>query len=694
MKHASRFTLLLIALVAPGATFGNSASRTDSHIRSSTSLPDKFSSLEGQFRLHKFEQAIGEEHYSIQQSGDTVEVTSSFEFTDRGTKVPLTVRLKAAGDLTPSFFSIQGDVARGTPIDASVEAVNGGIRVRLEKESKETTRPAKFFFIQGYAPAVMQMMLIRYWDGAGRPKSVATFPAGTLSIEDRGSDQFQIDGKSVALERFSVRGLTWGRETLWLDGKKNLAALITVDAEYDHFEAVRPEYEPALGEFVKRAASSAMSSLAEISKKFRSAPGSEMIVLEGATLFDGTGAPAITDSVVLVQDGKIIAAGARAKTKIPGGSRRIDVHGKTIVPGLWDMHAHFEQVEWGPVYLAAGVTTVRDCGNELEFITAARDAIASGNGVGPRLLLAGVVDGTGPRAIGVARADTPEQDREWVNRYHDAGFSQMKIYSSVKKENVVAIASEAHRLGMTVTGHVPDGMNIYDAVDAGFDQISHIDYIFEVMDPPYLSLRRARKPEELLANLRSFDADSPEGRKAVAFLRTHGTVVDPTMAVMEMVSRTGNKPLINFEPGVAKVAPPLAEQLKNVGSNPGFFEIGNALFADLLKVVGALHRAGVPVVVGTDQTVPGHSVHREMELYVEAGFTPMEALQAATLVPARAMRVDKEVGTIEAGKRADLVVLGANPLENISNIRKTERVMEGGVFYDCASLWKSVDFLP
>ena len=191
--------------------------------------------------------------------------------------------------------------------------------------------------------------------------------------------------------------------------KKNLAALITVDAEYDHFEAIRPEYEPARGEFVKRAASDAMAALAEISKNFRSAPGTEMMALEGATLIDGTGAPAIPDSVVLVQNGKIIAAGSRAKTKIPKSARTVDVRGKTIVPGSWDMHAHFEQVEWGPVYLAAGVTTVRDCGNELEFITAARDAIASGNGLGPRLLLAGFVDGTGPRAIGVARVDNPQQ---------------------------------------------------------------------------------------------------------------------------------------------------------------------------------------------------------------------------------------------------------------------------------------------
>jgi imidazolonepropionase-like amidohydrolase len=651
-------------------------------------------SMDGKLILHKFEQPIGQEHYTIERSDTELDTASTFEFTDRGTRVALSARLKTSLNFLPKSFSIQGDVARDTPMDASAEVSGDKIRVRLEKDTKDSERPKSFFFIAGYAPAAMQMMLLRYWEAHGRPATLVTFPAGKLSIEDRGSDQFQISGETIALERFSIAGLTWGRETVWLDAEKNLAALVSVDAEYDHFEAIRPDDEPALGEFVKRSASDAMAALAEISKDFRSAPGHETVALEGANLIDGTGKAAIPNSVVLVKDGKILAAGPRLNVHIPSDAQKIDVRGKTIIPGLWDMHAHFEQVEWGPVYLAAGVTTVRDVGNEFEYITAVRDAIAGGHGVGPRLLLAGVVDGSGPSALGVARVDNATQAREWVDRYHRAGFAQMKIYSSVKKENVVAIAAEAHRLGMTVTGHVPMGMNAYEAVDSGFDQINHLTYILDVMDPDLQALRRSAKPQEVLDNLRGFDADSPAAQKAVMFLKEHHTVIDLTMATFEMVFRTGKKPLINFEPGVAKVAPPLAEQLKNVGSHSENPEALEATFNALLKVLSSLHRAGIPIVVGTDQTVPGHSVHREMEIYVEAGFSPMEALEAATLVPARAMHAEKESGTIEAGKRADLVILGASPLENISNVRKTERVMQGGVLYDCASLWKSVDFLP
>ena len=181
-----------------------------------------------------------------------------------------------------------------------------------------------------------------------------------------------------------------------------------------------------------------MAALAEISKKIAGSRA-DLIAITGGTLIDGTGNAPVPDAVVVIKDGRVFAAGPSAKVKVPKKAKVIDAHGKFILPGLWDMHAHFEQVEWGPIYLAAGVTTVRDVGNELEFITSVRDAVAAGHGLGPRILAAGVVDGSGPLALGVERVDTPEQARMWVNRYHDAGFQQMKIYSSVKLDELKAV---------------------------------------------------------------------------------------------------------------------------------------------------------------------------------------------------------------------------------------------------------------
>jgi imidazolonepropionase-like amidohydrolase len=139
--------------------------------------------------------------------------------------------------------------------------------------------------------------------------------------------------------------------------------------------------------------------------------------------------------------------------------------------------------KWGPIYLAAGVTTVRDCGNEFEFITSVRDAVARGQGLGPRILAAGMVNGSGPFAIGIQHIGTPDQTREWVRRDHDSGFQQMKIYSSVKQEELRVVAEEAHRLGMTATGHVPQGLNAYQAIEAGQDQINHPEYVLAMIHP-------------------------------------------------------------------------------------------------------------------------------------------------------------------------------------------------------------------
>jgi len=536
----------------------------------------------------------------------------------------------------------------------------------------------------------MQMLLIRYWASHGSPNELATFPGGKVKVEPRGKDTVNISGRDETLDRYTIEGLIWGRETIWMDSNRRLVAAITIDAEFDHFEAIREGYESALGKLVGVAGTDSMAALFEISKGI-SGSRSEKLALVGGTLIDGTGKAAIPDAAIVIEKGRIVAAGPRASATIPKDAQVVDTTGKTILPGLWDMHAHFEQVEWGPIYLAAGVTTVRDVGNELEFITAVRDAIANERGLGPRILTAGVIDGSGSLALGVERGDTPEEGRHWVRRYHDAGFQQIKIYSSVKLDVLRAITEEAHRLGMTVTGHVPEGLIGYQAVEAGQDQINHIAYVVEMMHAP---LPAGATRDDRSNAMQSVDVNSPEGRKAVEFLKSHGTVIDPTMALYELFTATTAKPPGSFEPGVTKVAPELAEQLLDVNPPSDRSKRSQQIFDVELAALGALHKAGVPIVAGTDQAVPGHSLHREIELYVQAGFTPIEAIEAATLVPARVMGLDRETGTVEVGKRADIIVVKGNPLEDIRNTRNVEFVLTHGVMYNCAELWRSVGFQP
>src|SRR5579863_4846836 len=645
----------------------------------------------GKFTLHKFEQPIGEETYEIRRDGDSIAAKIDFKFTDRGSPVPLTTTFRAGRDLTPQAFEIKGHTARPVTIDQAVTIEGSTVHLRTRDKQTDAAAPTgPFFTIAGYAPTTMQMLMVRYWAGHGSPAHLATLPSGSVKIEPRGQDTIRVGGKDEKLDRYTVEGLIWGRETLWFDGNRNLVAAITTDAEFDHLEAIRDGYESALGDFVGRAGADNMSALADISKGI---PGSHrpILAIVGATLIDGTGATPVADSAVVIVNGRIKAVGPRSKVRIPKDANVVDAKGKFLLPGLWDMHAHFEQVEWGPIYLAAGVTTVRDCGNEFEFITAVRDAIAQNRGLGPRLLLAGIVDGTGPLALGVQRVDSPDQARMWVNRYHDAGFQQMKIYSSVKLEELKAVADEAHRLGMTVTGHVPEGLNAYQTVEAGQDQINHIDYIADIMRSPLPANASRADRRNALANL---DINSPESQRALAFLKGHHAVVDPTIALFELFTATTAKPPASFEPGINKIPVELAEQLTDVEPPNENTESAEKRFEKDVQIVGALHGAGIPVVAGTDQAVPGYSLHREIELYVQAGFTPMEAIQAATLVPARAMGVDKELGTVEKGKRGDLILINGDPLEDIHNTRNVEYVITNGTMYHTAELWQSVGFKP
>nr|MBA3913990.1 amidohydrolase family protein [Terriglobales bacterium] len=617
----------------------------------------------GRFTLHKMEQPIGEETYEIARDGDSLTTKVNFKFTDRGSEVPLTATLRSAPDLTPQAFEIKGKTARSVGIDAAVEVQPDKLRLRDRDQWTEAARPASFFTIAGYAPTTIQMLMVRYWAAHGSPAELATAPRGSVRVEPRGEDSILIEGKPQKLSRYTIEGLIWGRETLWFDANRNLVAAISTDAEFDHFEAIRDGYESALGDFVSRAGADNMAALAELSKHI-SGSHADTLALVGATLIDGTGARPIANATIVMHDGRIVAVGPRSEVKIPKDAKVIDETGKTILPGLWDMHAHFEQVEWGPIYLAAGVTTVRDCGNEFEFIRTVRDAVQQGRGLGPRLLLAGIVDGSGKSTIGVQRVDTPEQAKMWTDKYHDANFQQMKIYSSVKLEELKAVADEAHRLGMTVTGHVPNGITPYQAVEAGQDQINHVQYIAAMMHAPLPE--NAKRAERIKATA-DIDVNSADAQKAIAFLKEHHTVVDPTLALMEFFTASTAKPPASFEPGVEKLPVELKAQLADVGPPGPDAPVADQSLQKFVAIVGALHRAGIPIVAGTDQTVPGHSLHREIELYVQAGFTPMEAIQAATIVPARVMGVDKELGSLETGKRADLIVIHGDPLQDIHN---------------------------
>jgi hypothetical protein len=554
-------------------------------------------------------------------------------------------------------------------------------------------RPERFFVGSAYAPLILTQELFRYWKAHGSPQQLAVFPLGEVSFVRRGEDTAtNDDGKTVTLERWAVTGIGWGRETLWFDGEGRLAAAKMVDAEFDHFEATGRGYGQALGNLVASAAADGMAQLAESGGPPEAASGPGPLAIVGATVIDATGAPPIHDATVLVENGRIRAVGPRSRVVVPLGARRIDATGKTLLPGLWDMHAHVEQVEWGPLYLAAGVTTVRDCGNELDFIRSVRDAVETGKGLGPRVLLACVVDGPG-ESIGTDVLRSATEIPALVQKFRKAGCAQVKIYSALDPTLIRPLARAAHAVGMTVTGHVPDGIGVVHAVEAGMDMINHLQFVVRGLLPPSYGPDRSLPGAVFRRAIEEIDLDSAPARKTIAFLARRRVVVDPTVALTELFSHTPAE-IKALEPGLAKVARPLAEPLGSMGVRPEDAEGAHRRWGINLAVLRALHRAGVPIVAGIDQAIPGHSLHRELELYVEAGFTPMEAIQAATLVPARAMRRDRELGSVTRGKRADLILVDGDPLADMKALRRVVTVVTAGHVHQTAGLWRSVGFQP
>ena len=645
----------------------------------------------GKFRFYETKQIRGEESYEITRSptGELLlTAKTDMPFAEQEKKPLVNVTLRTNADFTPRAFQIKGPTLLDLEENASV-VIEGPV-AKVQDGGRDSTAkvPKNFFVMSGYVPVTVEMMLVRYWLTHGQPKSIQLLPLGEAFVELRGKDTVTISGKSIVLSRYHLSGKNWrggwGRQTLWLDSDNRLVAAVNLGSDIEtNLYAFRDTYDSQMSFFLKRAVDDAIDRLGQIANQL-SLQTNGPVALTGATLIDVTGKPATPNSVVVLQGDRIVAAGPRALIKIPGNAKVIDVSGKFLLPGLWDMHAHFYQAEFGPTYLAAGITTARDVGNDIEFGTGLRNAAKEKRGLGPRMLLAGYIDGKNEDHSFDVQVETPEEARAAVQHYKDAGYEQIKIRDNVKLETLKAICAEAHRLGMTVTGHVPKGMNALQAVETGMDQINHMNYVLTGFFP-----NRNRNNPPVTINL-----NAPNVVNALKFFKEHGTVVDPTDAVLELMLRPMNVPIETFEPGVTRVAAELKVQINKKGEAAEQAEGLRMVLDVLLKITGALHGAGVPIVAGTDVGVPGHTLHRELELYVKAGMTPLEAIQAATITPARVMKLENEVGTIEAGRRADLIVLDANPVENISNIRKVRLVVSQGRLFDCAKLWEIVGFQP
>jgi imidazolonepropionase-like amidohydrolase len=399
-------------------------------------------------------------------------------------------------------------------------------------------------------------------------------------------------------------------------------------------------------------------------------------------------APAQT---IVVDKGLITEAGPAAKIAVPAGAQIIDGKGKTLVPGLWDSHMHFADDASGPMLLSLGVTSVRDPGNINELTLARADRRSHDLLLTPHVYPSVLIDGKGPNTAQVASVATSQEEAIAIVRKAKAdGFVGIKIYGTFNPAWVPATAAEAHRLGLHVHGHLPAGVRPMQAIDAGYDEITHINFVMmqampdEVVDKSN-GMARFEGPGRYAKDV---DIGKEPMKSLIAKMAARKITVDPTLVVYESMFVPENGDLSPAYAPFLGTLPPAVER----GFRQGGFTVPPDLtrtdyrrsFAKLSELVAALHRAGVPIVAGTDGS--GLELVRELELYVAAGFTPSEALASATIATAHLVGADARTGSIAVGKNADLVLVDGDPSQTIGDLRHTRIVMMDGKLMDADAL--------
>jgi len=644
---------------------------------------------ESTFVVHRRQSPIGEETYKITSTKDSIIVTSLQGENERGRITGVLSELRLTKDFEPVYYSSHRISGKDTTNVLTVVRTgpnNVSVKEKFFNEVIKNTSDS-YFPLHSNIPAGIEIMLYHYYFKNGEV-NIPTLPRGEVSINHRGKDTVKIKGKEIILDRYVTEGINWGGRTVWLDKNNNLIALVKANTQIR--EIIRKGFEEALPTFIEGNVTEQLVQLADYTEKANGIKNAH-IAFVGGNVVDGLSDGTQENMTILVENNIIKTIGKVKSVKIPEGTKIIDVNGKTLIPGLWDMHAHSNQVQWGPAYLASGVTTIRDNGNELEFATAFRDVVANDGATGPDILLAGMTDGPGPKGNGIIRARSVQEAKEVVNLYKDNGYKQIKIYTSIEPEILKVLAEEAHKVGMTLTGHVPALVNNANlAVESGMDMLSHSSRILSALFPD-------KKVSELGAHYMTKNKITDKMvNDAIAFYLKHGTVLDPTLGLSVIRSLPKGEPMETLEPDAYRMAYELFEGKRfRSGSNEERATTAKQNVIKSAEVFGKFFRAGIPIVAGTDNFAPGFGLFLELETYHKyGGLTPFEVLQTATIIPAKAMGMENETGTLEAGKQADIAILDENPLEDITNIRSVNAVMTNGNYYESEILWSLADFKP
>lgn len=615
-------------------------------------------------------------------------VESKFEFNDRGRgpKISVVYVFDSAG--LPVKVDETGNDYLKAPVDEHFEIKDGIAHWKSTTEDGQA--PAGGFYVSNngsFAEFAAMMTALKKANGA----PLHLFPGGEARLERFADTTLEDHGQKMHVTEYAVTGLGYEPQTAWFDDDGHFFA-----NPGTFFAVLREGWEKTNDQLYALERKVRDERNARMAKELARHPV-HSVAIEHVRLFDSEQARMLEDQTVVVSGERFTAVGPSGSAQLPADVERIDGKGKTLLPGMFDMHQHLQPLD-GYLDIASGVTGARDMGNDINELQHLQEQWQSGAAIGPRVWKAGFIDGRGPfQAPTGLYADSQAEADAAVNRYADLGYIQIKLYSSLNPDFVPGIAKLAHSRGLRVSGHVPNGITATQFVLDGADEIQHINFIF--LNFLADKVKDTRTPERFTAvgaYAAKLDLNSKPVNDFIQLLLDHHTTVDVTLATFEgMFNERPGQVSPDFAP-VLKRLPAQVQRSAYTGGLPVTAET-DQLYKDsyraMLQMTKRMYDAGVPILAGTDATA-GLMLHRELELEVQAGIPPLKSLQIATFNAARLLKQEKDLGSIAPGKRADFVLVEGNPGEHISDIRRCRLVMMNGTLYNSGDLYKAVGIQP
>ncbi|MBY6204563.1 amidohydrolase family protein [Halomonas denitrificans] len=615
--------------------------------------------------------------------------SAHFEFNDRGRGPSIDSRFEMTeGGLVRAFEST-GNAYMGAPVAESFSYGDGAASwtSTLEEGRDEGSLDA-FYLANDSTPEYMAAMARALLTAPDR--SLPMWPAGTATIEKLAEEVVEHEGASRTASLYAVSGLGFDPQYLWLDEDNELFALA-----FGWMGLVPEGWADVLPVLEERQRAAERAFLADRAERLtHEVTGA--LCLENFRVLDVDAGVLRDGTTVRVQDGLIQAVGASNAIDC-SEAQRIDGEGRTLMPGLWDMHVHIGASD-GALHLAAGVTSVRDLANTHDTLMQTIEQFEQGTAIGPRVHRAGFIDKVGPFAAPTGNlAETLDEALTFIKEIHEQGYPHIKIYSSIDPDWVAPMAEAIHEKGMRLSGHIPSGMTAEAAVRAGFDEIQHINMVFlNFLAGPDDDTRTPVRFTLVAEEGGALDLESDEVQDFIDLLARKGTVVDPTVTIFDSMFRHRSG---EIDPSYAMVADHFPPNVRRsmLGGQLDVNDENAATYAAsaraLLEMIRRLHEAGVPLVAGTDALV-GFTLHRELELYAEVGIPNADVLRVATIDAAEVVGELGRIGRIAPGYVADLVALDGNPLADIRAVRATAMTLKGDRLYQPAAIHRALGIEP